>query len=242
LGLDAINLILTIEDVFDVKITEDEAGLFPTVGGLHDLVWKKYIDTPTELSAKRRAYDLLCRELGSQSNIGQKLLTPDSQTSIIFPKKGRRNRWKRFSKNAGLKLPKLELSRTTAILMLSICILLGITVSACKIYTYRNSINMGIREIISVLFGFVFSVLIAMTSYLILLFVLLRTPLAGKIPEGCNTLDGLAQLILANNPKKFRPFTQDDIWIIIKGVLVENYGFKPEEIKPESRFIEDLGF
>jgi hypothetical protein len=243
LGLDAINLILMIEDVFDVKITEDEAGLFPTVGDLHDLVWKKYKGTPTELSAKRRAFELLCRELTSQANVDPKLLSPESQTALIFPKKGRRKQWKKFGNNAELKLPSMDLSRSTSICILSIGIVFGITISTLKIYAYRDSINSGIFQVfISALFACVISVFVATISYVIALFLLLRSPLASKFPESCMTLDGLAQQILTNNPKKFRPFTQDDIWIMIKNVLVGEYGFKPEEIKPESRFVEDLGF
>lgn len=243
MGLDAINLILTIEDVFDVKITEDEAGLIPTVGDLHNLVWKKYEDKPSELSAKQRSFELLCSELSSQSDIRGKLFAPDSLTTIYFPKKGRRKQWKVFSKNTGVKLPDLEFSRSIRILIMSICVLFGILVSVWTILSYYQLNNVELIAIILwILVGFVVSVLAAVFSFLLFVFVLLRSPLARNIPASCTTLDGLAGAILAKNPKKFKPFTQNDIGIIIKSILVDEYGFKPEEIKPESRFCEDLGF
>ena len=65
--------------------------------------------------------------------------------------------------------------------------------------------------------------------------------------QECRTVGRLARVLAAQNDREFRasgePTTENDpIWDRLCNVLVRELGVRREELRRETRFVEDLGF
>jgi acyl carrier protein len=87
MGLDIVELIVTVEDVFHIHIADEEANSLSTVGDLHDFILGKLADSKRALASTDEVVDLerqdtwetLCQIVVKQTGLDRKIVTPESR-------------------------------------------------------------------------------------------------------------------------------------------------------------------
>ena len=106
MGLDSVELVMTIEDKFGISIPDDECEQIVTVQQMADSVFEKIKLNPNEKCLSqiifyriRKAFELFGNE---KQNI-----TPNSKMSELLSKTDLKNDWTRLGIRIGLKIPDL---------------------------------------------------------------------------------------------------------------------------------------
>jgi hypothetical protein len=74
---------------------------------------------------------------------------------------------------------------------------------------------------------------------------LLSKPRAIEFHRNCRTVEGLVEWLVMKQRPRFaesdREWSDREVWETICHLLVEMQGLKPEQIRPEATFVDDLG-
>jgi acyl carrier protein len=107
MGLDAIELILRIEDEFAIEITDEEAEKIATVGNLHDLVISKLaMDGGPGLMMT--AFHQTRNAIVVATNIPKRSIHPSTLLNDVIAEKDRARLWKSVRSASQLAMPDLE--------------------------------------------------------------------------------------------------------------------------------------
>ena len=87
MGLDIVELIVTVEEVFQIHIADEEANRLSTVGDLHKLVLGKLGDSNSGLvsmgevgdSRQQDVWEALCQIIAAQTKVSRETITPESR-------------------------------------------------------------------------------------------------------------------------------------------------------------------
>jgi hypothetical protein len=126
MGLDIVELVLAIEDGFQIHIADEEASNAATVGELYDLVISKL-----ELQDSRRcltstAFYRTRRALVETLGVKRREVKPSTPLEVILPRKGRREQWRRIQDRIKLRVPDLQHSGKSLAALLFIGIMLTV--------------------------------------------------------------------------------------------------------------------
>jgi hypothetical protein len=232
MGLDAVELLLEIEEEFGISVEEDEAAYFRTLGNVHDYLLEKCAGRKRPGCPTRSAFYRLRRALGVVLEVEPRSLRPTTPLLPLLGRWRRRNQWCRLQQESDLELPSLEnragagtfwgsLAAGTGTFLLAAVLSRDAFVSLAAALT-------GLLP--GVLLGYVIG--------------LCWPPTVGRRNQ---TLAGLARQVVALNDPQFRdaeePPTQDDpIWDRLCAVLAHQTGVRRESLTRHTRFVEDLGF
>ena len=233
MGLEWVELVMKMEDTFNIKFDDEAAGSLHTVGQLTDLVLNKIGPTSTNSNSFQKAFGLLKETILAEFPATCHI-TPETATETVFPARNRKYWWNRIAQKAGVKFPKITIAPK---LLLTIIILFWLS-------------------ILMLISGFIFLDSIPYAYWIVLLslwigllvWILLLKPASvfcpgiNPIPPSCRTLGDLAKAILAHNPTRFGPLDKDAVFASLAFIIAEQFDVPIETIKPETRFIEDLRF
>ena len=229
MGLDIVELVMEVEDSFDVKISNDQAQEVETVGDLFEIVKSQIALAPAGkcLSAST-FYDI--REgldaIGISDRFG-----PSTRLDEIIPSQNRRSLWSSLSGRMQLELPKLV--RPEAVVTLSTAFTLIVSLTLAWLASYNDTgfafITTGIACLIS--FGI-------LTSWA-------TSPLATRFANDLTDFRALSKRVLALNGetqrKKHGAMGSSDLWVLLCELIVEQLGVDRDEVTPEASFVKDLG-
>lgn len=228
MGLDSVELVMEIEESFDIIIPDEDASKILTVGDMHSYVIDKLKQSGLESGcATQRAFYLLRRNIIKELSPTQKKIKPKDLTECYFPKKDRKRSWKKYKNRLKLKFPNLQRPRW----LVNVLIIIYITMSI--LYIFKQSVSNHPWVLTFILYSIVFCYVSS----------ILTGPFARNIPSECKTLGGFTKTLLAKNTKEIglSRFLKSDVWDILCFLTSYQLGIEPETIKPESRFVEDLG-
>jgi len=236
MGLDAAELVMDVEDSFDIRI--DEAGeRIKTVGGLYGLIQAKLGVKEQEVCLSSVACFRLRRACMKLLGIERKRFRLDSRLEELIPRKARRRVWKKLSKETGFRLPKLQKPRLVFWMAL-----LGWFIAALIAWLMlrrflRPPLDFGD-------FGGAF--LIVFTPIYVVAAIWLTAGLAVCFPADSLTIRQIVNQIVVHNYGKLAKELQcpdpDKTWGILKQIIAQQLDVPPEKVTPEARFVEDLGF
>ena len=232
MGLDVVELVMNIEDGFKIEISDEEACQAITVGKMYQCVLDKVKVSNAGQCSSQKAFYLLRKTLVGNLNIERKTITPKTTTDLLFPEIKRRELWERISVNVPYKFPELTYP-TKAITLIILISLVGgglcsYALSFCIKYTFISFMSAFAWIVFTVVFS-------------ILLFKKLQV-FKLEIPHACNTIGQIAKNILYHNGDYFGSLNEEEIWDKLTYIISEQLGIDQKDIKPESRFVEDLDF
>jgi len=231
MGLDTVELVMDIEEAFDISIPDDRASRMLTVGDVYEFILEKTADASLKGDACLTAatfYEFR-RQL---RNMGYPVvgIRPNSNVQNAIPLIHRRSIWKSLSTNMDLEFPKLQRPSWLSILN---CMIVSVIVFGC----------FGAFIQVSVFLGLVVSALGCIVSVAFLLF--LTRPFAIYPSPTCWTIRGLVTNLVALNFKKLtaRYSTRNpkDIWNALQLIVAEQLGIDKKLVVPHARFVQDLG-
>jgi hypothetical protein len=106
MGLDSVELVMTVEEKFGIRIPDAECEKIYTVQDFADAVYPKIVIHPTEKCLSQIIFYKV-REAIKSVNPANDLITPDSKIKEVVGMDGLRTKWGKIEKAIGLKLPEL---------------------------------------------------------------------------------------------------------------------------------------
>ena len=231
MGLDTVEIVMEIEEAFDISIPDDLASKMLTVGDVYEFILERTSDSTLKSSTCLTAaafYDLRrhVRSLG----LTHSPIRPKTKLDVAIPLIGRRAYWQALSSRMDLRFPRLGRPSWLALLN---CMLVAIVVYASFLVFAQQNVVTGILA--AVLFG--------VSSSALLMF--LTQPLAIYPGATCSTIrDLVINLVAINyNTLTFRYSTRNptDVWNALQLIVAEQLGVDRSAVVPHARFVQDLG-
>ncbi len=233
MGLDVIELIMEIEDEFNIEISDEEACQAVTVDKLHQCVLDKIEVSADQRCSTQGAFYLLRKALKENLDIDEKIIKPKTNTELLFPESERRVLWSKMSANVPYKYPELNYPANFFIFVLIIALMTG---GICSYF-----VSQCFRQNNNICLSFIFPC-IWIPLAIIFCKLMYKNLLSFKliIPYGCDTLGGMSKNILYYNGDYFGSLNKKEIWDKLTYIISEQLGVDQNDIKPESNFVEDF--
>jgi hypothetical protein len=231
MGLDTVELIMEIEEAFDISIPDDRASAMLTVGDVYEFILEKTADSTLKSSTCLTAaafYDLRrhVRSLG----LSHSTIRPKTQLDQAIPMTGRQASWQALSSQMDLRFPRLG---RPSWLVLLICMLVAVVASASFRGFAQHNVVAGI--IAAVVFGVSSSALL----------ILLTQPFAVYPASTCSTIRDLVTNLVATNyntlATRYSTRNPTDVWNALQLIVAEQLGVDRSVVVPHARFVQDLG-
>lgn len=228
MGLDSVELVMSVEDAFQISITEEDASKIRTVGEFYDVVLSKLaIKGINDEESSRRcltsaAFSRVRRAMVQVLHIDRRKITPKTELRDLLPRPKRRENWDLIKQAINLKIPKL--SPNLSVLLIKFAILMAVGI-ASGLLQYLGIWGLTIASLIAAL---------VMTRFMPALHTSLPASTVGALAE---------QVYLANVKQLSEEsggLNEREVWDALKKIIISQLGVKPEEVTPEARFIEDL--
>jgi len=228
MGLDVVELILAVEDTFQIHIADEEAGNVSTVGDLHSLVVSKLQGQDSKRCLTSAAFYRTRRGIVDILGIDRREIRPSTPLEVILPRNGRRQKWHRIQESMKLKLPDLQHPGWIQLGLLTLGIALAVVPGL-----YRRV-------------GYGWIALLFFLGLVIGGFLIRLSPaLAVVFPNHDATVGDLARDVLAVNHARLvdqvGSWNKKDVWETICRVIVMQTAIAREKISPEAGIVDDLG-
>ena len=106
MGLDAVELVLYVEEAFDIRIADEEAGRVGTLGELQALVVAKLREHGERRCTSSICFFRLRRALSDVFGVGRSSVRRATTLAGLVPTEDRRQAWGRLQESLGLRLPE----------------------------------------------------------------------------------------------------------------------------------------
>ncbi|MGJ5813348.1 hypothetical protein [Paludibaculum fermentans] len=228
MGLDYIELVLALEDAFQISIADEEASGVVTVGDLHALVLAKLKGPDTKRCLTSAAFYRVRRGLVEVLGVDRRSIRPATLLRPMMPLGRRRTLWRRIQDRTTLKLPNL--GRHTGVTLALLALGLALTV----IPGLRARLEWGWLVCLAILGLIVGGVLMWMSPMLAL-----------EFPYRAESVGDLARGALASNYSRLVEETgstsPSEIWEVFCRIFIEQTGVSREDLRLEARIVDELG-
>ena len=242
MGLDAVELVMRVEDEFGIAIPDDEAGSVRTVDDLYRIVLSKLDLTPACLSSK--AFYRTRQALMASLQVPRRSIRPSSDLESLLPLSSRRDKWDEIAQRLALDFPRLRYSSVWRQCFFWIGALISAVVVLCLGILVERAFG-----------GFVTSGEIWVPGFVIWIIftaglnsLINRSALSLQTELPCQTAGDLSRMVLVSNHEHFSPATGQDtvlskdyVWAKLVAIICDQLGLEREEVVPSARFVEDLG-
>ena len=231
MGLATVELVMDIEEAFDITIPDDRASQMVTVGDVYGFILEKTSDSTLEFRTclSAAAFYELRRQLSSLGLVNGKV-RPKTKLDQVIPLTGRRSIWQTLSSKMDLRFPRL--GRPSWLTLLN-CILVAIV--------FFSSIAAFAK--VSFLVGLVVAFGLSVLTSAVLTF--LTEPFAIYPTATCSTIRELVTYLVAINYNKlsirYSTRSPTDVWNALQLIISEQLGVERSKVVPQARFVQDLG-
>jgi len=237
MGLDIVDFMIEVEEEFDIQIPDGDLEHIRTVGDLRDYIGLKKLVQNSPACLSSEAFLELRRGLMSLAGVDRKSVRLDTSIEDLLPVRNRRQFWSRFQQHTKLHLPNLRrpewLARSLRWASYSLT-LVAFLVAYAKLFDPSAPLFLVLLLLPSSLLG-------------IALAYAMTLPWATQISPQCATVRAMSTTLLDQNFLRFAEMKNlkvepsVDIFVKLVDIVSEHFAIPPEEIHPESSFIEDLG-
>ncbi len=238
MGLDVVDLFLDLEEQFEIEISDFDGQQLKTVGDLYFLVVSKLResmskdrrDPASSLSLTDAAHSQIRNALSFVLDIPIDEIDASTKLDSILPKSGRRRIWQELRQCLGLELPEL-VRPTWLVNLLPFAVLSG---SVYFLTQLPEDLSWPLHLLL----------LLGSIAALAFIACICSIPMATNVPKTMPTVQDLAEQVVALNffrlRSEFHGWEDQDVWKVLKLIIVEQLDVKPELVTPDARFIEDL--
>ncbi|WP_430908157.1 phosphopantetheine-binding protein [Maribacter sp. 2-571] len=106
MGLDSVELVMSIEDKFGIRIEDSEAENIYTVQDFADIVFSRIIKNPTDKCLTQIVFYRIRKVLRNLSS-SQKKIGSDTKISELLTQTELKEKWSQFETELGLEIPCL---------------------------------------------------------------------------------------------------------------------------------------
>ncbi len=227
MGLDAVVLLMDVEDHFGITIRDSELEPFRTVGDMVTFIQSR-LETARESPCLTLPLFLRLRHVVREIAGEERLrIRPNELVERRLSASGRRLLWKRLP--SLLDSPPRDLRRPTWLRWLMAAVTIPPLVASVLL---ALSIDPSILPLPFAVAGLVILVLLWVTK-----------PLCSVPPDGWRTFGEITLHLVGTRAatKQLNLRTEDEILTELRPLIASTLGVKPAEVVFNARFIEDLG-
>lgn len=230
MGLDGVELVMAVEEAFDIQIDDAQAGKLLTPRLLTDYVLGQVTTATASVCLTQRAFNLLRKSLIHQCGFKRSQIAPDVSLPQLLPKPQRRKVIRQVVAELGIKKPP-EFVRPkwliTGLFVASILSGMGAVVLARP---SAAPISLMLFAVVATGIG--------------VMGVKLTQPLCKEFPKELQTIGDLSRWVMTHKGDLADAtpsgWTREQITIRVRELIVEQLGVKPG-FSEDARFIQDLG-
>ena len=230
MGLDGVEIVMKVEEAFDISIADEEAEKVLTPKALIELVEFKVATVELSVCLTHRAFNLLRHYMFEQRGLPRSRITPKTKMDGLVPRSARKNFLQELAAHIGAdaKPPKLVRPAKLICLLAAACLATGA--------------YLGVRFGASVENGIVIALFTAVGCAFPANF--LTKPLYLSFPKEAATAGELARWIRRHKPGlancSQRAWTRAEIANTVRGIVVDVLNCS-DQYEEDARFIQDLG-
>jgi len=229
MGLDAVEIVMAVEDVFDIQIEDAEAEKVLTPAQLIDLVMGKVATATTDVCLTHRSFNLLRGFFVRRCAFERKQVRPEMELSTAFPPTERKARLQLLSTELSIEsLPQLVRPGWLTAMLATITFAAGLTAAV-----WSSHLNLPLWVTVPLAIGVTAYAAATVTRHL-------RT----EFPKSLPTVAGLATWIMCHKPDLAtagKPaWTRDQVAARVREIVVGTLGCG-SKYREGARFIQDLG-
>lgn len=220
MGLNSVELIIVIEDEFQIALSDEEAFKCETPNLLTDLVYSKLRKSESDTCPSMHSFYIVRKVLREQFNIARERIRPETRLADLFSKKNRIVIWDKLllSLSNGQTIPiPLEKPQwvKTAILLSSLtifalCFFIAESAFLAFFVACFNSIILNVAAL----------------------------SVQTEFPKNFVTVQDLTRIVGTLDTKVWK---REQVYNRVKMLVVEQLGVQSEHVLPDSHFIHDLG-
>jgi acyl carrier protein len=230
MGLDAVEIVMAVEEAFDIRIEDAEAGKLLTPRQLIDLVQSKVSVITASVCLTQRAFNLLRKSLLRHGGWKRSEITPATNLAALIGRDQRTSLLGKISAEMGIKNPpKLVRANWLNITLLTSSLITGIWVAWAARHTF-GSILVWIFISVAILTA---GVALRLTK-----------PLCKEFPANLKTVGDLSRWVMTHKVDLANAaipgWTREQIVVRVREIIIEQLGCKPD-FSEDANFVKDLG-
>jgi acyl carrier protein len=230
MGLDAVEIVMAVEEAFDLRIEDAEAAKILTPRQLIDLVQSKVAGATTSVCLTQRAFNLLRKSLLRHGGWKRSEITPATKLSGLINRNRRKVMLEEVATELGIKQPpELILPNWLNVTVLGGSLLVGAVVA------------LATRSIFGLNAVWIFILVAMFTAGATLR---LTKPLCKEFPANLQTIGDLARWVMTHKADlataTIPAWTRDQISTRVREIIVDVLGCKPD-FSEDANFVKDLG-
>jgi len=221
MGLDSVELVMAVEEDFQIAISDSEASDCATVRKLVELVYSRLRHTSKDPCPSQHSFYLARQKLMSALHIPRQNIRPETDLNEIIPKKNRKRVWSEVS--TALADGVFYQNQLVGPKWMTYGLLPGFFVLPCICFLCIG-----------------FPVALSLISALPVYIILKQTtrPFIIEFPDGMSQVKDLVKLVRSLDSKIW---SEEDVYIKIRAITAEQLGVDESLVTPDARFVEDLG-
>lgn len=230
MGLDGVEIVMAVEETFDLRIEDAEAAKILTPRQLIELIQSKVTTTNASICLTQRAFNLLRKSLLRHGGWKRSEITPARRLSELINRNQRRSLLENVCGNLTIKKPpKLVLANW-----------LNITLFAAALATGLLA-DIATKQIFSSVAIWIFILVAMFTAGAALR---LTKPLCKEFLANLQTVGDLARWVMTHKADlataTVPAWTRDQIAARVREIVVDVLGCKPD-FSEDANFVKDLG-
>lgn len=223
MGLDGVELVMTVEEEFQIAISDSEASDCTTVRKLVELVHSRLRHNSKDPCPSQHSFYLARQKLINLLHVQRNEIKPDTNLEEIIPRKNRKNLWKKVTSamsegeffRGRLDRPKwMAYSSFPAFLLLP-----------CAILKFWYD------------FPFTLAFILSLPVYVVLEWGTRRL-FSIEFPDGMSQVKDLIKLVKSLDSKTW---TEEEVFVKIRTMTAEQLGVDELLVTLDARFVDDLG-
>lgn len=232
MGLDAVEIVMEIEDTFHISLEDGELQNTVTVQALSDLVQSKVHASDNSTCLNMVAFNIIRKAMIQVLKIERNNVHTWTKLSDLVDRGNAKDFWQKLSHSASLKFSHLTFSKFQVCVVFSLITLFFIVSIS---YAFLNSYEPFVIALgFSIFTTSVFSIILSLCYW----------PFVKTIPRNIITMGDLVHDIVRINyynlSKLTRTVNKQDVQQIVRSIIANQLNINIEKVKPESKFIGEL--
>ena len=229
MGLDAVEIVIAVEEAFDIQIEDSEVERIFTPGELTDLVISKVATTNTDICLTHRSFNLLRWFLVHRCGFPRKQVRLQTSLPTVFPPGERQSRLQQLSAELAIPpLPALVRPNWLTTLLWGLALFAGL---AAAVTLTHSNLPVWLPSLL----------VITVTGYLGA--VVTRT-WRTEFPNELRSVEELARWIMTHKSDLAVPettrWTRAQVAARVQEIVIKTLGCE-SAYREDARFIQDLG-
>ncbi len=230
MGLDGVEIIMAVEDAFDIQIEDAAAAKMVTPRLLIDYVLGKITTTTATVCLTQRAFNLLRKSLVQKCGLKRAQITPDARLSQLIGKVHRREWLDKITAELAIKKPPaLVRPKWLTIVLFVAAVLAGVWAVALALPSL-TTLAFLIFAVVAIGIGVIGAKL--------------TQSQCTEFPTELQTVGTLARWVMTHKPDlantNIPKWTPDQVEARVREIIVEQLGCKPD-FSLDASFVKDLG-